>query len=519
MAERIGCQEPTLHVAEPYAVTMGTFMAEWERTMKGVTLNPWQLPILSDWLALGPGLRYVHPRNLLEVPRQNGKTELALARIDWGVAVLPLVRKKAGLSFQGERILYSAHDYSTVVEIFGRMQEYYGTKANDPKCEYPHLNRMVRSVRKAIAKEAIFFKKEYGGGCVYFSTRTNSSKLGFTVDAIMGDEAQELTEVQQTAFVSTSSSAPLKNSQFIYLGTPPVPSSRGDVFQSMRDDVAEGADTGEHGAISLSEWSVNDLVPEGFGDHLDEDMWWRLNPAMGLNLQPGAPNVELGMYRQPLSFAQQRLGYWLPRSKAENLAIRREDWSACRTEPSRALGPGAGRVGVGVKFSPDGAQVAWSVAVTPSEGPTYVELIGSEGTEAGIGAVTSWIIEHRQQVGLVVVDGQSGAAELVEELGDAGMRKTGKIATTPVWRSSTSDYIDACSVFMGAVRSRDVAHLGQEALDDSATRSRRRKVGTSGTGFDNGQESACAPVESCALATWASRKTARDPSRVQRVRV
>jgi len=215
MAERIGCQEPTFHVAEPYDVTMGPFMAEWERLNKGIVLSPWQCGIEDDWLALGPGLRYVHPRNLDEVPRQNGKTENCLTRIDWGLSVLPWVRRKAGLSFRGERILYSAHSYATCVEIFERMQHYYGTKANDPKCAFPHLNRMVKSVRKAISQEAIFFKEEYGGGVVYFATRTNQSNLGFTVDAIICDEAQELTEVQQKAFLSTASSAPLKNSQII----------------------------------------------------------------------------------------------------------------------------------------------------------------------------------------------------------------------------------------------------------------------------------------------------------------
>jgi hypothetical protein len=505
MAERIGCQDPTYHVAAPYSVTMGRFMAEWERRMKGVTLNPWQLPIEDDWLALGPGLRYAHPRNLLMVPRQNGKTELALTRIDWGVAVLPLIRRKAGLPFRGERILYSAHEDSTVVEIFGRMQEYYGSKANDPECDYPHLNRMVRAVRKATAKYAIFFKPEYGGGAVYFATRTNSGKIGFAaIDAIIGDEAQYMTDVQQGAFLSTTSSAPLKNSQFIYLGTPPTPDVRGDVFQSMRDDVVEGRDAGEHGAISLSEWSVNDLYDEGFGDHTDEELWWRLNPAMGLNMQPSAPNVELGLYRYPLTFAQQRLGYWLPKAKAERGFIDPADWAACEVPKAAALGPDAGVAAVGVKYSPDGELVAWSVGVVPQVGAPYVELIDVRPAYGGTDEALAWIGERSRKLAAVVVDGQSGAADFVQRV-----RKLG-ISKRRVAEAGTAGYIEACSMILQAVGRHDLAHIAQAALDESMTMARRRKVGRSGIGLADGQDMPCVAAESAALALRGAR-TARNP--------
>ena len=502
MAERIGCQEPTFHVAAPYDVTMGPFMAEWERVNKGVVLNLWQRGILDDWLALGPGLRYVHPRNVGEVPRQNGKTENALSRIDWGVAVLPLVRLKAGLSFRGERILYSAHSYATCVEIFERMQHYYGTKANDPKCAFPHLNRMVKSVRKAISKEAIFFKDEYGGGAVYFTTRTNQSNLGFTVDVIICDEAQELTETQQKAFLSTASSAPLKNSQIIYIGTPPTPDSRGDVLQSLRDSVVDGTDDGTYGAISLSEWSVNDLMPEGddgFGDHLDEEVWWRVNPGMGLNLQPSAPRVELGLYRQPLTFAQQRLGYWLPKAKAEKTFLDPKDWDACLVPQEAALGPKEGKAALGVKFSLDGELVAWSVCVVPDAGIPYVELIGLAATNEGTEAALAWAEKYKGQLTAVVVDGQSGAADFADRLRALRIRKR------RVSVASTMDYIDACAMLMAAVREHTVAHIEQGPLDDSARMSRRRKVGRSGIGANDGPDVPCSPIESAALALFAAR--------------
>ena len=195
-----GNQNPRIHIAQDYDKSKSDKAIKLSGAM-GIILDDWQVYVLSDWLAVGPGGKWKHIRNGLPCPRQNGKTALLESRINYGAL------------FLGEKILYTAHDYSTVTQLFDRVQYFFGEKKNDESANYPELNARVTSVRRAAGKEAIFFKN---GAAIYFSTRTKSSRRGFTVDVVVVDEAQELTDTQLKAIMATASSAPLGNPQ-IYL--------------------------------------------------------------------------------------------------------------------------------------------------------------------------------------------------------------------------------------------------------------------------------------------------------------
>ena len=74
--------------------------------------------------------------------------------------------------------------------------------------------------------------------------------------------------------------------------------------------------------------------------------------------------------------------------------------------------------------------------------------------------------------------------------------------------------IAACSGIANAVRERAVTHYGQPALDASATRTRRRRIGSSGGwGFQSTDEADATLIEAAALAYWAAMTTKRDPRR------
>lgn len=249
---------------------------------------------------------------------------------------------------------------------------------------------------------------------------------------------------------------------------------------------------------------------DGFGDHLDEEVWWRVNPSMGLNLQPSAPNTELGLYRQPLTFAQQRLGYWLPKAKAESRFVDAADWAACEVPGEAALGPGDGKCALGVKFSPDGELMAWSVCVLPAGGTPYVELLAVMPAYRGVGQLLAYAEEHRRSFAAVIVDGQSGASDLVDKLHK--LRGMGK---RRAYEAGTAGYIEACSMLRSAIGRHELAHIASEALDLSMTEARRRKVGRSGVGLDDGPDMPCVAAESAALALRGAR-TARDIDSVGR---
>jgi phage terminase large subunit-like protein len=78
----------------------------------GFTLQVWQNDVLGDSLLEKRPHKWASFENALVVPRQNGKTELAIARMLAGALVL------------GERlIIYTAHLARTSEEVFRRTRE------------------------------------------------------------------------------------------------------------------------------------------------------------------------------------------------------------------------------------------------------------------------------------------------------------------------------------------------------------------------------------------------------------
>lgn len=76
----------------------------------------------------------------------------------------------------------------------------------------------------------------------------------------------------------------------------------------------------------------------------------------------------------------------------------------------------------------------------------------------------------------------------------------------------------AAAMLLDEVRVGTLSHIASPALDESATRSVRRPIGTGGGfGFGDGPNSTSVPVESASLALWGARTSKRDPRRRQRV--
>ena len=93
-------------------------------------------------------------------------------------------------------------------------------QAGDPAAKFPELNALVKEVRRTNGQEAIVLKN---GGSVEFVARTKGSGRGYSVDVLVIDEAQELTEDQLAAMLPTISAS--SNPQILYTGTPPGPAS------------------------------------------------------------------------------------------------------------------------------------------------------------------------------------------------------------------------------------------------------------------------------------------------------
>lgn len=256
--------------------------AVWLADQYGLRPDPWQASVLHDWLSYRDG-RWAAARCGLAVPRQNGKNGALEVREVYGMVAL------------GERILHTAHEVKTARKAFARLLEFF----DNPRA-YPELHGMVREIRKTNGQEAIVLTN---GGSVEFIARSKGSGRGFSVDVLVADEAQELTEDAWAALLPTISASP--NPQVILTGTPPGPSASGEVFTRTRRTGVAGTDP----RLAWQEFSCPDDL--NCFDLDDPAVWAATNPALGVRLRADTVHDERGSMSSH-TFARERLGWWEP---------------------------------------------------------------------------------------------------------------------------------------------------------------------------------------------------------------
>jgi hypothetical protein len=215
LAASTGAQEPRVSIGARPRVSDGPDAIELAAGY-GLVLDPWQQLVITDWLGIGEDGRWACPRCGLAVPRQNGKNSLLEARELFGAVML------------GERILHTAHEVKTANKHFKRLQFFF-----DNKRQYPDLHAMVTNLRLANGETGVFLEN---GGSIELAARSTGSGRGFSVDTLVADEAQDLTDDEIAALLPTISAS--DNPQVILAGTPPKPAAaRGEVFARVRQEA------------------------------------------------------------------------------------------------------------------------------------------------------------------------------------------------------------------------------------------------------------------------------------------
>lgn len=458
----------------------------------GLTADPWQELVLDDWLAADRSNRWRAMTCGLTLPRQNGKNACLEIRELFGVVGL------------GEKILHTAHEMKTARKHFKRLKHFFGDRANDPAAKFPELNGLVESIRNVNGQEAVFLAN---GGSIELVARSRGSARGFTVDVIVIDEAQELSDDALEAMISTVSSAPTGNPQVIWTGTVPGPNSVGDAFTRLRRQAID-----EHpGGICWHEWSPD---PRRQADPDDWELIRAVNPGLGSGrLLESVIRSE----RKSLSeagFARERLGLW-PAGNGARRAISDQLWRATAAPP-----PADGVRCFAVAFSGDGTRQALAGAVK-HDGGIHVNVIGSQtgDAEAGVAPVADWLAARWRRTAVIEILGGSGGPALADALHARGVPRR------IVHQATTADYLASCSMLMEGLRTGAVTHPAGTApgdvLDSSVAvcdRKRRRVDGAFGweATTADGDET---PLEAVSMAAWAAKNTRRRPGRKQEVLV
>lgn len=476
---KVGSQKPTYSWCGSYSRTEGGLAAKLADTY-GMPPHPWQRTLLNDWLALDDKGKLLNSLCVLPVPRQNGKTGVCDPRETWG------------LVHRSEQILHTAQEFQTAKKAFDRLRAKFGNQANDPHARFPELNALVDRYTTSANQMVLDLKN---GGHIEFRTRGSNSDMGRggTFDLVVIDEAQSYTDAQDAALSPLNSAAPSGQPQTILMGTVPDPTMphKGEKFASIRESMHQDPYIG----ACIHEWGAQEV-----GDVGDVSRWYEYNPSLGYQLLLDGLQKDVRVMRAE-TFAREHLGYW-PEHVGVTYPIRPNDWNACKIDnPSED-----GVVCYAVKFSADGSTGA--IAACHKGEIPFVYVVDSRSLSHGIGWFADELAKRHKKAAQIVIDGQSNAQDLNERLIAAG------VPSKVIVRPRAGDVIAACSSFANATKERTITHYGQEALDLSATKSARRRIGNGGGwGFMSTDEADATLVEAAALAYWAAMTTKRKPGR------
>lgn len=472
-------QEPRLRVAPRASSTFGDLASDLASDY-GLSPDPWQQLVLDDWLAETAG-RWASLTCGLSVPRQNGKNALLE------------VRELFGMVGRGEKILHTAHEVKTARKAFKRLQHFFGTKPEDPGAKYPELNALVAEVRNVNGQEAVILKN---GGSVEVVARSKNSGRGFTVDVLVMDEAQEMTDDDLEALMPTTSSAPLGNPQWIFTGTPPSPRANGDVFTRTRNEALGGKSK----RLAWHEWSC-----EGDVDLDSHEAWHRANPALGSRLQFEVIEGERARFSDD-GFARERLGMWS--GSASQSVIDSETWGDIADELSVA----ADRFALAVDVSPDMSMASVALAGQREDGLWHVELDEQRPGIAWLAPYLVRLVGANPQVRAVVIDGASPAAAIIDDLAKAKVKVT---------TSGARDMAAACGQFYSGAYEAWLRHTNQPQLNVALSVARKRSLGDAWAWNRKNAASDITPLVACTLALWGAqsstvKKPVRKPSKGRR---
>lgn len=405
----------------------------------GVELDEWQEAVLEASMGERADGRWASRLVGVSAPRQQGKSQLIVARALAGV-----------LLFDEQTIICSAHQTDTAREVFQRLLDIIDAN--------PTLEARVDSVMKAINREHIRFKS---GQVIRIKARSLSGGRGFSSDCLLLDEAQILGAPAWSAILPTMSAR--DNPQAWLLGTPPTESDDGEVFGRLRQSGLDGKDA----RSTWIEWSADE------GDDFDDPATWaKANPALGSRISVEAIESERAAMTDE-QFGMERLGMWkVDSAKGVIPAGSWADREDVESAPVDAFT-------LGIEVGPDLAWASVALAGRRADGSWHIALEADQHT---VGKGASWLaphvealIEANPQIRGVVVDVGGPIKALLTERN--GRRFLGKVEVTPL---KVADLGAGCSTLLAGIVSGEVFHLGQPQLTSAALAATKRALGDTG---------------------------------------
>lgn len=470
MATLMGVQEPRIKVAPNPAgyTTHDASDAVAYAAFYKLVADPWQENTCEAWMRRTKEGRWCASTWAITVSRQNGKNG-ALEIVElYGMAVL-------GLKF-----LHTAHEVKTARKAFLRIKYFFGEKSNDPNAKFPELNALVKEVRNTNGQEAIVLhapdcEREArcscrGGGSVEFIARSKGSGRGFTVDVLVLDEAQDLTDDQLEALLPTISAAPSGDPVTIFMGTPPGEiGDQGEPFVRARNGALLGTDKRVAWVEFSAEGDVDKMDAEELHRFVRNRKNWAVsNPAAGRRINEDTILAELALFSDR-SFARERLNCW-PEPGKQLSVISKAEWNDRKIDNPSVAWPLAA---IGVDMNPEMTKVTITMAVFADEPLVHLEVAADTPfDEEGTTALVEWLWVRARRRVPVVIDAYSPARILEPHLKKKRMR---------CFILGPAEFAQACmGLYRAAAKDKSVTHIGQSHLDESVDGAVKESMGKAG---------------------------------------
>lgn len=468
--ELIGAQQPRVHRLPPRAGSLGDeAMDLWY--LAGKKSDPWQELSIDSILSVDADDRWVCTEHGELVARQNGKGDI-LSPVD--LAHLYLWPKPDG---EPKTIVHTAHQFKTAREAFLKLRRVITSSAV--------LMGEITRISTAHGEEG--FELANGNRLLYLARSANSG-VGFTVDVLICDEAQQMSQAALDALLPTMSA--VENTQIIFTGTVPDELNDSEVWEGVRDRGRSGSDP-RTGWIEFSPEGSDDPDVADKIDISDERNWVASNPGLGYRPGLTRETVEDEISRlSPDSVRRLRLSVWPSRRPVEAVKLSEFDlevWKHHAREDagvtgedvvlSLALGRGGGYATIGKAVRVDSESIA----------------VEHHKTDRG----TRWVAEDLKALkadlgnALLVLDPKN-AAPVLSSLERAGIK----------YLAMNMDEIAAAhALFLEHSNVGLIPHRPQEEVTKSLELATTRPLGRAGVTWE--QSDPTKPITMAQAVTWA----------------
>lgn len=445
----------------------------------GHPLFGWQWDAERKILATRPDGLWAHPDVCLIIPRQNGKTEIVVWRILYG------------LFYLGEKIVYTAQSWKTVKDVYDRITQIITAR--------PSLRRRLKAMPGA--PEGYNESGNHGrvylknGASLSMGPRAHSPGRGQTlIDLAIFDEAYDIKDAHTTDLTGAQNAS--ANPQTIFISTAAVQTEHPHchVLAGMRRNGQR-----HEPDLYAAEWRAPD------GAARDDPETWRLaQPSHGVTVRPREVARELRRARTATLraiFDADYLGWgdWPPDDEDAAPPISPEVWADLVNLAPLLVGD----ICVAIERTLNGEWWAIAAGQRTADGRVHVEV--GYWRRVNIGQVGAALIELVELVNpaAIVVDSHSKAAPLVNFMRGQGIEI--EATSTPKLANYTQGFIDA-------VMAGDITHSGQAILTDAVEGAEMRELPRGDEVWDEAESgSPIAPLKAITLAHGAVLEYAAEP--------